>query len=379
MENKDPQQPRDEEQKNAATEEQPEATEEQTIQQEESDPNATAHDEVNEEIDTVEGEQAAASALAVPAIEQAPAPSSGGSKAWIAISAVLAIVLVIVLIKPPFTGSGKAVATVNGVKITQDKLYHALLPQGGASTLDGLITKELIDQAADKASVKITDEDVTGEIDSLIKQFGSAEALNSALTQNGMTMEDLREDAGMQLKIRKILEPQTKVTDDDVKKFYDENKASYATPEQVRVSHIMLGTKEEAADVLKQLKDGGDFAKLAAEKSTDTQSGPNGGDLGFISKSSGSGDEAFDKAAFALDVNELSDVIQTSAGFHIIKKTEVKAATNPTFEEKKEDVRKQLIDQKIQELSATWMEELHSKAKIENTLEKEKAPAPAAK
>ncbi|MFX3632415.1 MAG: peptidylprolyl isomerase [Candidatus Pristimantibacillus sp.] len=360
MENKDSQQKREEELANAAQEEQ--------LNNNDDNNNegslAPEVEEVNSEAvaaaDTSDNESSAPVAAA----------KRGSSKAWIAISAILAIVLVIVLIKPPFAGmSNESVATVNGVKITKERLYDELAVANGAAALDSMITMELIEQAANKAGATATDEDIQGELDILIENFGTAEALDAAIAQNGMTMDLLKENIRTQVLVSKILEPQTTVTDELIKKFYDENKEALATPEQIRVSHILVGTKQEAEDIVKQLKDGADFAALAAEKSMDTNSKDKGGDLNFISKGQ-SGDEAFDTAAFALDVNEVSGVVETASGFDIIKKTEHKEATTPTLEEKKEMIRKQLLSQQVSELSQAWMEKLRKDAKITNTLEK---------
>ncbi|ACS99124.1 peptidylprolyl isomerase [Paenibacillus sp. JDR-2] len=331
-------------------------------------------DEKDEEVEEEERKQAPTS--------ETPAQAAGGrsgGKAWIAVSAILAIVLIIVLIKPPFGAGDKAVATVNGAKITKDKLYDSLVEQGGKSTLDNMITTELIDQAAADAKVTVTEADVDKEIENLKKSFGSEDEFNQTLAQYGMTVDSLREDAEVQVKIRKILEPQVKVTDDDIKAYYDANKASMSTPEQIRASHILVATKEEAEDILKQLKAGADFATLAKEKSTDTGTKDNGGDLNFFGK--GSMEPAFEDAAFALKKGELSGVVQTSYGYHIIKKTDEKAAVTPTLEEKKEDIKYQLVTQKVSELSSTWMADLKAKAKITNTLDPaaaEESPAASA-
>ncbi|RCW47851.1 peptidylprolyl isomerase [Paenibacillus prosopidis] len=294
------------------------------------------------------------------------APKGGSSKAWIAISAILAIALIIVLIKPPFGGSNETVATVNGVNISKDRLYDELVLAGGAATLDNLITQELIGQEAKAASVTVSDADVTAEIDLIKKSFGSDEEFNATLAQYGMTLESLQKDTKVNLTIRKILEPQTDVTDAEIQKFYDENKASLGTPEQVQASHILVATKEEADAILAELKQGADFATLAKEKSTDPGSKDNGGDLGFFGK--GAMVPEFEEAAFALKVNELSGVVQTEHGFHIIKKTAEKAAVVPTFEEKKEEIRKQLVATEANELSEAWMAKIREKAKITNTL-----------
>ncbi|MCA0756440.1 peptidylprolyl isomerase [Paenibacillus sp. N4] len=300
-------------------------------------------------------------------------PSGGASKVWIAISAILAVLLVIVLIKPPFggAGGGEGVATVNGADITKDELYDALVTAGGAQTLDNLITEKLITQEAEATNITVTDADIDAEIALIKKNFGSDDEFNNALAQYNMTLDSLKKDTKINLTIRKILEPKTDVTEAEIKEYYDANKESLGTPEQIQASHILVATKEEAEAILAELKKGADFATLAKEKSTDPGSKDNGGDLGFFGK--GAMVAEFEEAAFALKVNEISGVVQTEHGFHIIKKTAEKAAVVPTLEEKKEEIRKQLVATEANELSQAWMTEIREKAKITNTLEPEAA------
>ncbi|WP_336776963.1 peptidylprolyl isomerase [Paenibacillus sp. MMO-58] len=373
MENKDSQHKRENEELDTAAEQE---NQQYVYEDDNKDDQAVdaLQDEKDEEVEEEERKQAPTS--------ETPAQAAGGrsgGKAWIAVSAILAIVLIIVLIKPPFGAGDKAVATVNGVKISKDKLYDSLVEQGGKSTLDNMITQELIDQAAEDAKVTVTEADVDKEIENLKKSFGSEDEFNQTLAQYGMTVDSLRQDAEVQVKIRKILEPQVKVTDEDIKAYYDQNKASMSTPEQIRASHILVATKEEAEDILKQLKGGADFATLAKEKSTDTGTKDNGGDLNFFAK--GTMEPAFEDAAFKLKKGELSGIVQTSYGYHIIKKTDEKAAVTPTLEEKKEDIKYQLVTQKVSELSSNWMADLKAKAKITNTLDPaaaEESPAASA-
>ncbi len=311
----------------------------------------------------------------------AAAPVKSGSKPWMYISIGLALLLVIALVKPPFAGSSasnETVATVNGVAISKDKLFDSMAELGGKQTLDNLIQDELVMQAADKAGVKVTDADVDKEIASIKARFPSETEFESALQQANMTLDDLKKQTPMQLRIRKILEPQVidKVTDADVKKYFDENKASFNTPLQVRASHILVATEKEANDILAELKAGGDFAAIAKAKSTDTGSKESGGDLGFFG--AGAMDPAFEKAAFALKKDELSAPVKSSFGYHIIKVTDRKEAKTATFEEEKAKIKDQLISQKVSELSTTWLADLKAKAKITNTLEDNTAAGAAA-
>ncbi|ASA21088.1 peptidylprolyl isomerase [Paenibacillus donghaensis] len=297
-----------------------------------------------------------------------PSTPGKGGKGWMITSLALAVVLIIVLIKPPFqkTDSATTVASVNGTDITKEQLYDKLLEAGGESTLQGLITTSLVDQEAEKAKVTVTDADIEAEIKDLTAQFGGEEALNAALTQSSMTLDDLKEQMPLQIKVRKILEPQIKITDEDIKKYFDENKATYNVEEQVRASHILVKTQAEADAILKQLKDGADFAALAQEKSIDPVSAAQGGDLDFFTRSMMV--QEFSDAAFKLKTGDLSGVVKSEKGYHIIKATDHKDAHSYTLDEKKEEIRKLLIQKKVSEMSATWMEETTSKAKITNSL-----------
>lgn len=307
------------------------------------------------------------------------APSGGGgngSKGWMIASLVLAAALIVVLIVPPFAkGSGnEAVANVNGVSITKDRLYDALVEAGGTQTLDGIIREELIDQEMNKKSLTVTDEEVTAEVAALKASYPSEDQFNMALMQAGMTEEDLSRQMRDQVKLKKLLADKVKVTDEEVKEIFEQNKESFATPEQVRASHILVETKEEADKIYKELQEGADFAAIAKEKNQDATK-DTGGDLDFFGR--GEMDPAFEEAAFKLKKGEISQPVKSSFGYHIIKVTDRKEATNPTFEEKKEEIRGQMVNQKVYQESPAYIQELKDKAKITNTLDKSAADADA--
>lgn len=306
--------------------------------------------------------------------EQPPAGDGGnGSKGWMIASLVLAAALIVVLIVPPFAkGSGnETVAKVNDVKITKDTLYNELVEAGGKQTVNSMITEELIKQELAKQSITVTDAEVNEEVDALKASFPSEDQFNMALQQSGMTLEDLKGQTKTQVELKKLMGDKIKVTDEEIKTIYDQNKESFATPEQVRASHILVETKEEADEIVKQLKDGADFAAIAKEKNQDATK-DTGGDLDFFGR--GEMDPAFEEAAFKLKKDEISDPVKSSFGYHIIKLTDRKEATNPTLEDKKDEIRKQLENQKVYQESSAYIQELKDKATITNTLE-EVAPA----
>lgn len=293
--------------------------------------------------------------------------NGGGNKLWMFISLALVIVLVVVLIKPPFAANkAEAVATVNGVEISKDQLYEGMESSMKRSALDQMIMEELVNQEAVKQNIEVTESDIEQEIADLEKSFGSRAKLEEALTANSMTMEELREDINMNQLLIKLLEPQTTVTDEQVKEIFDNNKASFDTPEQVRASIITVATEEEANDVIKQLNEGKDFAELAKSTSLDEYTKANGGDTDFFAK--GEQEAAIEEAAFKLAKDEVSGAVQTSGGYTVIKLTDRKEAHTATFEEEKDYIRKTLVSQQVSQLSGTYVEGLRSQATIKNTL-----------
>ena len=290
-----------------------------------------------------------------------------GGAGWMIASLVLAVALIISLFGQFSGKSSDTVATVNGEKITKDELYAQMVPSAGKSVLDNLITMKLVDQDASNKKVTVTQEDEDKELADVKKSFGSDEQFNQALSQSGMSLTDLKTQLKMQAQLRKLLADKIKITDADIQAYYDKNKSSYATEEEVQASHILVKTKEEADAIEKELKNGGDFAKIAKEKSTDTGSAAKGGDLGYFGK--GQMVPEFEKAAFDLKVGETSEPIKSDYGYHIIKVVDHKQATTATLDEKKAEIKEQLENQQLGTLSQTLLSDLHSKASINNTLD----------
>ncbi len=268
----------------------------------------------------------------------------------------------------------EAVATVDEDKITANDVYQLMLKQVGPQAVDQLIVERLLDKEAAKQNVSVTDSDYDAEIAKIKEQNGWDDAtFTSQLESAGFTLDELKEQMKPQLVLTKLVEPQIQVTDEELQKYYDENKAQFETPEQVKASHILVETKAEADDLLAQIKGGADFAELAKAHSKDPGSGAQGGDLGFFGK--GQMVAPFEEAAFALEIGEVSEVVESEHGFHIIKLTDKKAAATATFEEKKEEIRETVFQQKLGERTTTYVEELRSAAKIENSLATEEETA----
>jgi len=153
---------------------------------------------------------------------------------------------------------------------------------------------------------------------------------------------------------------QPKLTDDKIKARYEELAAKFKPQDEVRARHILVKTEDEANDIIKQLKGGADFAKLATDKSTDTGSAKNGGDLGYFNHDAMV--KPFADAAFAMKVGEVSDKpVKSDFGYHIIKVEDKRKSAPPPFAEVKDQVANQLG----QEMTADLIKSLEAKAKVE--------------
>lgn len=147
------------------------------------------------------------------------------------------------------------------------------------------------------------------------------------------------------------------VSESDAKKVYDEKIADMKPEQEIHALHILVTSKEEAEEIKKRLEAGEDFADVADESSKDKNA--KGGDLGFFTR--GQMLKPFEEAAFALDVGELSDPVQTQFGWHIIKVEERRDQKPPSFDDVKEAIMTQLVAQKAQ----TVLTNLRKAAKIE--------------
>lgn len=281
---------------------------------------------------------------------------------------LLSILAIILAVGAIFYVKGKSetVASVNGDKITKTELYNLMVKQNGKEALESLIAERIVNLEAQKQKIAVTDQEIQAELQKYYNDYGGQDAFLQALTSSGFTLDDVKKDIALSLKIRKLLEPRVAISDDELKAYFSENKASFAQEKQVKVSHILLDTQEKANEIKKRLANGEDFAKLAQENSTDTATRDGGGVLGFIRK--GEMVKEFDSAAFSLKVEQISDPVKTEFGYHIIKVLEIKEAQEASFDQSKQQVYEAVLEQKIETEYNTWLEEMQQQYKIEKFL-----------
>ena len=243
--------------------------------------------------------------------------------------------------------------------------------------LDQLITYTVMSQQAKAENVVVTD----AEVESRIKQMqagGTDEQFKKALEVRKMSPEQLRIDARVQLTIEKLLESHVAgnaaATEAEAREFYDKNPDKFKQDETVRASHILLRVDPKASDairmeararidaILTRARSGEDFAALAKKHSQDG-SAAQGGDLGYFPRKAMV--PAFSEAAFSLKPGEISDVVTTQFGYHIIKVIDRKGAAAVPYEQASPRIIEFLSRQKKQQRASQFIEDVKKRAKIE--------------
>ena len=169
-----------------------------------------------------------------------------------------------------------------------------------------------------------------------------------------------------------------KVTDKEAQEYYQNHKEEFETEKQVRARHILVKDKAQAQKILKELQNGADFAQLAKKYSIDKATAEKGGELGFFTRKDVV--KPFSDVAFSLKPGQLSPVVKTPFGYHIIQVEEVKPARQKSFDEVKNEIKSQLLQEKRQEAFNRLIAKIEKKWKVEtypdrlDQVFKEKAP-----
>ena len=244
--------------------------------------------------------------------------------------------------------------------------------------MDELIGRELLLQEGSKHIPIDIEKKVQEQVDQAKSQAGGEEQLTKALAESGITQDEFRKQVRDSVIVRgaidSVVAKETKVTPEEIKAFYDKNPDQFKQSETVRASHILIRCAPDASDDIKKAKrtqidsvrtmakSGEKFADLARKFSEDPGSGQNGGDLGFFGR--GQMVPEFDAAAFSLKTNEISDVITTQFGYHILVVTDRKPAQTVPFDQVKEDLGKYLMQRKGNDITHDYVAGLRKAAKV---------------
>jgi peptidyl-prolyl cis-trans isomerase C len=314
----------------------------------------------------------------------------------------------------------KVVVTVNGRQIknsvVEEKLDEAMRMRLGAmggamastppetlksfrdgmrkDILENIILEQLVDEKLKADKIEVTEKDIDAKIGEITTQNGiTKERIEEELAKNGITIAAFREQIKRNAGIERLIDAQivadgesVSATDEEAKKFYDENAVRFDQPEQVRASHILIKAddnmdeaaqaeaKKKAEEILAKARAGEDFAELARTYSEDPGSKAKGGEYTFPR---GRMVKPFEDTAFSLEPGQISDLVKTQFGYHIIKLSEKIPAKTQTFDDVKADIVQHLTQQKKNRYWSTLREKLKAEAKIEYSPE-EKARMEAA-
>lgn len=259
--------------------------------------------------------------------------------------------------------AGGTVMTVNGQAISRTQLDTKLESSPYASSvLRQLVQEDLIRQYADDHHIVISDADVTAR-ENQVKQNFPGDQWSETLASRGLTEADVRDDLRISLILERALGGNVRVTDTQIKQYFNRNHAAYDTPEKVCASHILVPDAATAAKVESQLKpDGGNFAQLAARYSTDPGSKEKGGSLGCFPR--GQMLPAFDAVAFSLPVGKISQPTKSQFGYHIIFVTSKTPAMRATLASAYDRIKTQLTQQQESTLVEPFMANLQQNATI---------------
>ena len=253
---------------------------------------------------------------------------------------------------PAVAGLPEVVAEIDGEKITRDRFLRNAVEWWGRETMEEIVLRHVLAKAVEKYGVSVTDEEMEARVEAEIKARDAETrqkfqlTLPKYLAQFGRTVDDLRKEFRQNDNLRRQILIEYMIA------------YAYITEPRVRIAHILVRDQEKADDIRRKLKEGADFAKLAEQESDDGSSATKGGAVpAFIRGMSNMG-TSFEDAAFALkEAGDLSPVLKTDLGYHVLKLLERRAASPQTFEALRKEVEKAQMDRKVLDL---WMRRLRS-------------------
>jgi len=310
--------------------------------------------------------------------EQPPAPAGGPKKPKNVTNAVVAIVNDEII---TLHDVNRAALPVISEAEKKGSLDDAARTQIRRTALDHLIEKKLTEQKIRELGIKVSEEEIRQAIDDVRKQnnIPSQEALVAALAGQGLSFDQYRAQLQEQIEKLKLVSMEVRakvqVGESEMRDYYAANLAKYTEDESYRARHIFFKTGEKAAPgeilrakttalaVLADARGGKDFAELAKKFSEDPAARKDGGDLGSFKK--GDMQPELEKTILSLKPGEVSELVSTPIGFHIIKLEARVAGTTKPFESVKSDIEEILYRKKSEERFSQWAKDLRGKASVE--------------
>jgi len=256
------------------------------------------------------------------------------------------------------------------------KLTESEIKEAKSKILDEMITERVLLQEADAQKIFVSEKEVLKGVDEVKKRFPSVAGFNKELERQDVSEAEFRQRIKDQLRIMKLVESKVRPkvvspTDKEISEFYKEHESEMVEPEKVRVRHILIKVDKKRSDaqahkkiseIRQQIVKGKkNFAEIAT-KYSECPSAKVGGDLGYFSR--GQMDPAFEKTAFALKVGEVSDIVKTRFGYHIIKCLGHQAEEKKTLEEVHDYLKEYIQQMRLEKAYQDYVRDLRDKTSI---------------
>ncbi len=243
--------------------------------------------------------------------------------------------------------------------------------------LDQIVNERLLEQEAERQKLSVASDAVEARVQALQARFPSPEAFNQELSRRGLTTAQLRKNIKRGLLRQEVINKEIfekiSVSPEELRAYFQKHRDTYVQEEKVHARHILIQVapdaspeddqkaKARATAVLAKARKGGDFAQLAKQHS-EGPSGERGGDLGYFGR--GKMVKPFEDAAFRLKAGQVSDLVRTQFGYHIIKVEEKVAAKRLSYAEAKDQVESDLTREKANAQFREFINALREKGKV---------------
>lgn len=237
----------------------------------------------------------------------------------------------------------EVVATIDGENIYQDELVAELKRLYGTETLNEMINRKVITGAAEKYGIEANQKEIDRQYNDFMKDYGTEEDFLAYLQEQlGWTKTEFLEYIEYYILWEEIATKDVTISDEEILAHYNANKSSYQDLEKFHIEQIIVETKEEADQVLRELNNGSDFNTLAKERSIDVFSLGNGGDLGIVTEEDYSVDPEIINKAKEMNIGEIASVELSNGGYGVIRLLDRIEATQYSYEDVKEEIRREL-------------------------------------
>ncbi len=264
---------------------------------------------------------------------------------------VIFIILILGVSLPSLSWGDDVIAQVNGKALTKEQFV--------------ILAKDVVN--GQPAGFSLTDEQKEQMVDGWVKaEVLAEEAMSQGLDKKPEAryqMDEAYREVLVKLLLEKEISGKVKVSKSDIQDYYDAHKDRLKTTERRKARHILLKTEEKADKVYQELKDGGDFSKLAEKYSEDDGNKDKGGDLGYFAQ--GDMVPEFEKVVFAMKKGDVSKPFKTQFGWHVVKLDDIRPEGTKKLDEVQGEISRELLRQKQLEALDAYVDKLKSKANIE--------------